>query len=155
MASISKVLTAQSRKEGQQQWRLFLQESSDAGAAIAHRLSKPQEVPAQAYVACDGGGSSCPQQLLDEQADEWETLWCTGAPQDPANSTWEQVQLLPRPDIAFVRTTCRKFKKFTSVVDGLSPRQVSYLSETALECFVSLMMSVEILGGSKWRSSPC
>ena len=56
-------------------------------------------------------------------------------------------QLLPRPSVQYVRDCCRKFKKYTSVTDGFSPRQLSYLSDRGVDCFITIMMIAELFGG--------
>ena len=59
---------------------------------------------------------------------------------------WPQGPLPPRLSASELRAAGRTFKKFTSVIDGGSPRQFSYLTDLALECLGWLYWLWEAFG---------
>jgi hypothetical protein len=124
-------------------WKWFLASALEGGAGLAHRLSKPTALQLH-KIAVDG--TQHPSSLLQDQVHMWSGYWKCG-------TTTAHI-----PDLAdldteatnshdftsnLLRSASASFKPRTSVVDGISPRQFSLISDTGLEALSSILWICE------------
>jgi hypothetical protein len=120
-------------------WKRFLAAALEGGAGLAHRLSKPTALQLH-KTATDG--THHPSSLLQDQVDMWTDYWKCGTTSahipDLVNLHTEATNSHDFTS-GLLRKASASFKPRTSVVDGISPRQFSLVSDKGLEPFLYLL----------------
>jgi hypothetical protein len=127
-------------------WKRFLNSVLEGGAGLAHRLSKP--TPLQLHkTASDGTHPTHPSSLLQDQVDTWTTYWkCEGTTASLPKLGDQTSEATNTQDITagLLRSASSSFKPRTSVVDGISPRQFSHVSDRGLNALATILWICEI-----------
>jgi hypothetical protein len=119
-------------------WKRFLAAALEGGADLAHRLSKPTALQLH-KIASDG--THHPSSLLQDQVNMWTDYWKCGT------TSAHIPDLVDLDAVAtnshdftsgLLRSASASFKPRTSVVDGIPPRQFSFVSDNGLELLSSI-----------------
>jgi hypothetical protein len=127
-------------------WKRFLAAALEGGADLAHRLSKPTALQLH-KIASDG--THHPSSLLQDQVNMWTDYWKCGT------TSAHIPDLVDLDAVAtnshdftsgLLRSASASFKPRTSVVDGISPRQFSLVSDKGLELLSSIFWLCQQFG---------
>ncbi len=141
---------AQRMKEVRQSIAAWCREAEANGASRAHRWAQVPAAWRPEVVEQRLGDittrTTNPDEVVAQERVKWHALW---APQGAAQELpdWGHVIPLPRPTVAQVRATARRFRKDTGQgADRISPRDIGELDDTSLEVFIEIMLCCEMLG---------
>ncbi len=144
VAEIETRYTAEGDAADQRKWREWIAEGIDRGAGRAHAYSRSptawmptvEELP-------DGEFSAAVDVLMEGQRDKYRKLWRPS--QLPFTYDWPERDELPRMTVGRLREVAGTFSNTTSTTyDGFHPRDLSYLSDEALETLATIYATVEL-----------
>ena len=126
-------------------WEAWLQRSFKGGARAMHRYTRIAQEWAPAVTVRSGRVTAAPQDVLDSELDELAELW--RAQSTPQRACVPDRATFPRASAAEVRRASSSFSVLTSQsLDGTHPKQLSLLSDSALECLAAIYQAVEAIG---------
>ena len=126
-------------------WAEWLDRSFKGGARAMHRYTRIQEAWAPAVTTRRGTVTAAPHDIVESELDALVEHW-------KAETFAERVevpdrQAFPRASPDAIRAASLSFSALTSQsLDGIHPRQLSLLSDSALECLAALYEAVEAIG---------
>ena len=89
-----------------------------------------------------GGPLSYPRRTLKSRRERTEV----SNDDDDRHLTWEPMQMMRELNVHDVREAAASFKANTVATDGVHPRQVAYLSDSAVAALAKIFKAVEALG---------
>ncbi len=146
VADLEARFTAEAKAEDQKQWRDWVSEGIDGGAARAHAYTRlPRAWTPSTVQAADGTLSSAVDDLMEDQREKYRRLW---KPADhPYHYVWEDEEELPLLEVESLRATAGTFATRTSTTyDGFHPRALGHLSDEALSTLAVIYAAVERAG---------
>ncbi len=141
LTSLTKEVVVTSRQE----WKSKVEESIAKGTSLAFRALKPPPAILTGKVEKDGHTVYSPIKVLQEQRAIWAHWWDENGKDD----TLDEMPQVPVPklvDIEHLRHVSSSFKTQTCCIDGLHPRHISGLTDTALTGLAHMFRCFEALG---------
>ena len=130
------------------EWQVYVEEALTTKVAAGFRLAHIAELEDTPKVLGKEGFSTGLRNILDEETRKWKELWEVGTGENSFEDELlrQEVKMMPPLSAEEIRAAAMSFKKFTSNIEGCSPRQVGQLSTSCLEVLAKIFYSCECLG---------
>ena len=154
-AKAADAMELKANAENRKHYLEWIDGAFEKGAAGAHRYIRGPALWCPESTDAPGGEVShglafnltaSPGVLVKKEADGWNKIW-TGDPLARAPIWPKALKALDKPTVCLVRSASESCKRRTGVgIDDSHPRDISQLSDEAIEVLIDLLMICERLG---------